>query len=583
MDTLWIVLVVIRVLWTLLPQTGFVYPDEFFQNPEVMAGSIFGFDVYIPWEFNDQLPCRNVIFPFLTSGIPFLILKTMRLFIPSIVTTYTLMVFPRLFMLSLSFIIDYCVYKSCRALNLNPKPTLVVLASSFVTLVFHCRTFSNTIESILFALLLTVVIHVHGRFARDGNCTSAKDTPDEDVLSKVKQATSAVAVITTFGFFNRPTFLLFALCPISYLVYVICQRSSAVNVASLLPAAIATIFSASLCILADSLYYESDLLFVLSYGVYDFSFGDILRDIIITPFNFIAYNADNTNLIEQGIHSYYTHILFNIPILFLPLIVNLVSNLLHSDRHGIFFRKIDAIVIFLVLSVAVPVVLLSVFPHQETRFLIPLLVALSLLFAKVNQKLSKAFKVAWLLWNLIGCFSFGVLHEGGVVQSVDHIRSMMMNNNNVTMYDFVFYHTYTPPKHLFAYDPYGTNQNTRQGHVMGQSANQISRNPLMTIHSLPSVEYPHLRQTINRLVSQHLPEDKYALYVVAPSTLHHLFCMQNSKYKFNIQNKFNLHFPFSDFPGLKANVSCEGKQEEHNLVTFFTQNVSLNLYKIDLL
>ncbi|PNI24240.1 PIGZ isoform 2, partial [Pan troglodytes] len=36
---LWGGLSLLRVLWCLLPQTGYVHPDEFFQSPEVMAGS----------------------------------------------------------------------------------------------------------------------------------------------------------------------------------------------------------------------------------------------------------------------------------------------------------------------------------------------------------------------------------------------------------------------------------------------------------------------------------------------------------------------------------------------------------------
>ncbi|PNI24241.1 PIGZ isoform 3 [Pan troglodytes] len=35
---LWGGLSLLRVLWCLLPQTGYVHPDEFFQSPEVMAG-----------------------------------------------------------------------------------------------------------------------------------------------------------------------------------------------------------------------------------------------------------------------------------------------------------------------------------------------------------------------------------------------------------------------------------------------------------------------------------------------------------------------------------------------------------------
>lgn len=35
---LWASLSLLRLVWCLLPQTGYVHPDEFFQSPEVMAG-----------------------------------------------------------------------------------------------------------------------------------------------------------------------------------------------------------------------------------------------------------------------------------------------------------------------------------------------------------------------------------------------------------------------------------------------------------------------------------------------------------------------------------------------------------------
>lgn len=35
---LWGSLGLLRLVWCLLPQTGYVHPDEFFQSPEVMAG-----------------------------------------------------------------------------------------------------------------------------------------------------------------------------------------------------------------------------------------------------------------------------------------------------------------------------------------------------------------------------------------------------------------------------------------------------------------------------------------------------------------------------------------------------------------
>jgi len=35
---MWRVFIVLRCLWTLAPQTGYIHPDEFFQSVEVIAG-----------------------------------------------------------------------------------------------------------------------------------------------------------------------------------------------------------------------------------------------------------------------------------------------------------------------------------------------------------------------------------------------------------------------------------------------------------------------------------------------------------------------------------------------------------------
>lgn len=39
---LWALLAALRAGWCLLPQAGYLHPDEFFQSPEVMAGKAGG-------------------------------------------------------------------------------------------------------------------------------------------------------------------------------------------------------------------------------------------------------------------------------------------------------------------------------------------------------------------------------------------------------------------------------------------------------------------------------------------------------------------------------------------------------------
>jgi len=74
--------------FALLLQPGYVHPDEFFQSPEIMAHSVFDFEVHIPWEFKSG--CRSVVPPYVpafswlcllilirlfVSGVPFMLLK----------------------------------------------------------------------------------------------------------------------------------------------------------------------------------------------------------------------------------------------------------------------------------------------------------------------------------------------------------------------------------------------------------------------------------------------------------------------------------------------------------------------------
>ena len=74
--------------------TGYIHPDEYFQNGEVTAGMlylhifhifhvsecpsegrIFGYDVLRTWEWDQSFPIRSILPPLLTTGLPFLFAK----------------------------------------------------------------------------------------------------------------------------------------------------------------------------------------------------------------------------------------------------------------------------------------------------------------------------------------------------------------------------------------------------------------------------------------------------------------------------------------------------------------------------
>ncbi|KAJ1087790.1 hypothetical protein NDU88_000953, partial [Pleurodeles waltl] len=61
---------------------------------------ILDLQVYRPWEFLSNFPCRTVFFPLMTSGTTFCIMKSLTHlgFLNSFINSYNLLVLPRLYL-----------------------------------------------------------------------------------------------------------------------------------------------------------------------------------------------------------------------------------------------------------------------------------------------------------------------------------------------------------------------------------------------------------------------------------------------------------------------------------------------------
>jgi len=130
----------------------------------LFPGDVFDIEVTCAWEFNATFPIRSVALPYFVVGIPYSCLKYVAPFISlwfgiNIKTPYLLLVLPRLFACLLSFVSDYSMYRICYLYGQNYRARLLTLASSYVTLVYGTRTFSNSTEMALNSLLLYVVAY----------------------------------------------------------------------------------------------------------------------------------------------------------------------------------------------------------------------------------------------------------------------------------------------------------------------------------------------------------------------------------------------------------------------------------------
>ncbi|XP_033125004.1 GPI mannosyltransferase 4-like [Anneissia japonica] len=599
----WCALVAIRILWCILLQTGYIHPDEFFQNTEPMAGDAFGYKVRKPWEFNSTFPCRSVVLPYITSGIVFKMLNLLNEQGLITITSAMLVVLPRLIMTLMSLIMDYSIYKMCNILNFSATTCLTIFASSFVTLVFYTRTMSNSLEAILFSVLLALVIDTRktyfvGHEKSDLNEEGEGDKEDENTQQKRDEIIPDdsnkcfyISVILIAGFFNRPTFVIFAVVPMLFWLAVDATNKSCnllsnmlTNGVKLLPGVVLSII---IFVVADSRYYgtldTSSICCIHSFV--DFLSSNFIQNLTVTPLNFLQYNLDSSNLEEHGLHPHITHILVNSPLLFLPLLVCFASEItafILGVDSGWGQTSIAPIRGFFQLSFFTPLLLLSFFPHQEPRFLIPLLVPLVLLYSKLVMS-PDTFEpnMPWIVWNLLACLIFGVLHQGGLIPCLGHLNNIVSKpvaNNQPVHYHIMFYHTYMPPEHLLAWrEPKFDDTNNFE-------AEKLSN--ILSVYDLAGADRMTMHNIVEKLFEEveiYKPYEK-EVYIASPSSLDHQFCRKHIKFNFELQKQFTPHISTEDLPELFPTYNCvhDPKRSYVNLTSIgkVQARFSLNLYRV---
>jgi phosphatidylinositol glycan class Z len=136
----------------------------------------------------------------------------------------------------------------------------------------------------------------------------------------------------------------------------------------------------------------SDTMF---YSTPPYNLRGILRT--LTPLNNWSYNKESENLAVHGVHPRWLHLLVNLPLLVGPALT------LISVTSALSWTAV------------VGTAILSIFPHQETRFLLP---AVSLLIASTRIPTSprhrRVFISTWIAFNASVALLMGVLHQGGV-------------------------------------------------------------------------------------------------------------------------------------------------------------------------
>jgi len=258
------------------------------------------------------------------------------------------------------------------------------------------------------------------------------------------------------GVFNRITFPAFLLIPGLQLLPHFFRKYAAVP--EYLPVLVVAdvVYTRPLSILSiigfGSLFTLIAILMDTAFYRPSTSILSALRAPVVTPLNNLRYNSDTANLATHGLHPRYQHFLANLPQLLGPAYVLIILSLFTRSTMPVCLKNRRAI------SAISATTILSIFPHQEARFLIP---CVPLLLSCIRPRKSRLFLTTWIAFNAALGFLMGMYHQGGVVPTQLEIPSIVAANvpkpptellpggaevsNSATVF---WWKTYSPPHWL---------------------------------------------------------------------------------------------------------------------------------------
>lgn len=211
------------------------------------------------------------------------------------------------------------------------------------------------------------------------------------------------------------------------------------------------------------------------------TWSTLINHPVITPLNNLTYNLAIGNLAKHGLHPYYQHVLINIPLLIGPAAILLFTQphfslRLYSAISGVF--------------------VLSIFQHQEARFLLPTIpLILSSVVLPKNKLHLRIWAGIWILFNVFFGVLMGVYHQGGVIPG----QLFLAHQPDATT--AIWWKTYMPPIWLLN----GKNEVLTTHDTMGAPGSEV-------LSSLTTKATCHLKST-NLSAYQ---DEKEGTYLVAP-------------------------------------------------------------------
>ena len=314
---------------------------------------------------------------------------------------------PRLASLLVSLCVDASVYTHARATAGKgaAEGALLALAASWPAATLMARPLSNSAETALVALLCALCAQPCARRVRT-----------------LVLAGATLGALVALGVAVRPTFVVFAVSPLAVrALHQVAELPARSFLAAWSAFAAAFAFTACALAVADGAYLAS-----VAKLYHDDALAHTRVDaFVFTPLRFLAYNAAHAH--EHGMHPHWLHTCINVPLLLGPTLAGLVytnvwATLLGGKDGCRLFplvtlpARVAAMTaaararLVAAMCCAFSLAVLSAAPHQEPRFLLPLVVPATLLGGEALAR-SRGLRTAHLIFGGLGLAFFGWLHQ----------------------------------------------------------------------------------------------------------------------------------------------------------------------------
>lgn len=392
-------------------QPSYIHSDEHFQTIEILAQKFGGIKGTISWEFQGEYPARSLVPLYLYYGpLYFVLFKVLNIQDPTIILSLVRLQH------YLSYVVIYKWFLKQFGVPKTVHYIEFLISTSYITYTIQSHSFSNSIETLILLSVLVCYKNLLSLYPSNNN-----DINKDNVHRKKYLTNILVAFLIVIGIFNRMTFPAFILLPSLTLFsrYYIHQWKS------FLLFSITGFITFLCCIQLDTWSFNLNQ-------------SNISYPYVLAPWNNLKYNLETSNLKLHGLHPRYTHILVNMPQILGPGLYLVYTEI---KKHK--FNQLNSCNLPL-LSIISALFILSIFPHQELRFLVPLT---PLIFLAFNNVPCKRWVSIWLLYNIIMAMILGCFHQSGVIKMM-----MYYQQNKERTTDFgvhVWWKTYMPPTWMY--------------------------------------------------------------------------------------------------------------------------------------